>query len=361
MDGKWGVYGSTDRTMYWDGTYFPAEGELGSCTTGHPDNLPFDLSQAAIEKFVGQWERGGQGDKQGRLHLQFRVKFAAIHREKSARWILRTRNGQPFTHELAGAQKTGGWDYCRKELTCACLEHRFEKGEIPNHQNGKRADINFLHEACKSGKYTAQEIGDKFPTDYQRYATAIHRWCQKHGPRRRITDGPRKCVEIRWGKPGCGKSYDLDRMVDENPEEYYKKTPGKWWDGYNRQHTVIFNEFSWGAKDEITLQDLKQVCDRGHYAGQVKNGFINILATKFIFISNTTPEDWWPDQPAQDLEAFKDRVASVKFYPLSFEAQKAYWAEGIEPLKAHGNPEEVGPFFYENPGYDLQTRSHHCL
>lgn len=256
--------------------------------------------------------------------------------------------------------------YCEKDLTCVCEGHKYAKGNEVVEERGKRNDINYLHEACKSGKYTLQDMMDLWPTDFQRYSSAISRWCQKHGPRRGIAGlkgnvvGRRKCIEIRWGKPGCGKSFDLDRLVETDPEGYYKKTPGKWWDGYNRQHTVIFNEFSWGSKDEITLQDLKQICDAGHYAGQVKNGFCNLMATTFIFISNTDPADWWPDQPACDLEAFKDRVNSVKFYPLSFPAQIAYYEEGIEPLKTWGDPTEVGAFHLENAGYDLDgPRSHH--
>lgn len=90
-------------------------------------------------------------------------------------------------------------------------------------------------------------------------------------------------IKIYWGDSGTGKTR---KATNDFPDAYILTKPNKdgnvWWDNYNGQKTIIFDEFyGW-----IPYDLLLRVLDRYPLQVPIKGGFVQLLATTFIFTSN---------------------------------------------------------------------------
>jgi len=119
---------------------------------------------------------------------------------------------------------------------------------------------------------------------------------------KRMRDPPRDAVPviiIFWGPSGCGKTRRARR---DFPGAYWK-TVTNWWDGYDGETVVVFDEFD-GSK--YKFRELLQVLDSSPMLVEVKGGTRNLRATTFVFTTNTAPWFWydprsvrveWPQSP----------------------------------------------------------------
>lgn len=108
----------------------------------------------------------------------------------------------------------------------------------------------------------------------------------------------RRCPEVApeiviyWGESGTGKTR---LAVSENPEAYLLTKPNGngtiWFDGYDGQSTIIFDEFYGWVQYDLLLR----ILDRYPLRLQIKGGFVECSATKFIFTSNKPWTDWYPN------------------------------------------------------------------
>lgn len=67
--------------------------------------------------------------------------------------------------------------------------------------------------------------------------------------------------------------------------EVYGKLNGKWWDGYDEQQIVLFDDF---RPTHYDFAALLQVFDRYPMTVEVKGDTVNLMCTKFVV---TTPKD----------------------------------------------------------------------
>jgi hypothetical protein len=78
-----------------------------------------------------------------------------------------------------------------------------------------------------------------------------------------------------------------------------------WWDGYDGQDVVIFDEF----EGQIPMPNMKRFMDRYPCRAPVKGGFVTIVATKFYITSNkNTIQEWWPNATELEQESFRRRI-----------------------------------------------------
>lgn len=147
-----------------------------------------------------------------------------------------------------------------------------------------------------------REVALAFPMPYVKYHNGFKSYRLETMPERH----GRPEIIIIWGRTGCGKS----RLVHETLPKAYRKPKGKWWDGYHTQDTVVFDDFySWIAYDEIL-----RILDWYPMLVEIKNGYVRLGATKFVFTSNKDPMDWYKGgfngRPERDRNAlwrrFKD-------------------------------------------------------
>jgi len=107
-------------------------------------------------------------------------------------------------------------------------------------------------------------------------------------------------VIILIGAAGAGKS----RWAHDNYPDLYSKPEGKWWDGYNGQKTILFDDY-YGY---MPYSQLLKVCDRYPINVPVKCGYIYGQWDTVIITSNTQPEQWYPNET---LYSFKRRISRI--------------------------------------------------
>jgi len=142
---------------------------------------------------VYQYERG----EEGTLHMQGFVQMKAKTR------LLRMSRLLARAHIEARFKKSTpqqAADYCKKEE--GRVEGPFEFGELDNTTQGKRTDLEEIHELCKS--HTS------IPDMMEKYTGTVIRNLKNIKEVRNMYIPPRDFkteVTVIWGFPGTGKTY----------------------------------------------------------------------------------------------------------------------------------------------------------
>lgn len=239
---------------------------------------------------VYQLEEGEEGTQhlQGYIEFQRPMRFNTVKSMISPRVHLERRRG---TRDQAR-------EYCMKEDTR--IEGPFEFGEWIPEITGFRADLERIRTDVKRGHTITQLWEDYYPT-MVRYHKAIERFKEVVAPER---DSP-PVVHVLYGPTGTGKS----KWCKDNFPDAYWKSQDRWWDHYESNHTVIFDEFyGW-----IRFSELLRICDRYPCLLERKGGFVKFNSHNLIFCSNTKPRDWYKNVP--NFDAFVRRVSIWHYLP----------------------------------------------
>jgi len=95
-------------------------------------------------------------------------------------------------------------------------------------------------------------------------------------------------IIIIIGPSGVGKS----RLARELFPNAYWKPNNKWWDDYDNQATVVWDEF----KGHYPYQDLLRVLDSTPLTVETKGASVQYVADTICFTSNFHPSEWYnPD------------------------------------------------------------------
>ena len=128
-------------------------------------------------------------------------------------------------------------------------------------------------------------------------------------------------VIVLWGDSGSGKS----RYAYEHYPNLYSKPPGKWWDGYTGQTTILLDDY-YGY---IPYGELLNVLDRYPYRAEVKCGYVNAQWDTVIITSNKPPELWYKDYGL--TPALKRRISKIFFYSIDAPPQEVYSSSQTPP------------------------------
>jgi len=218
---------------------------------------------------IWQRERGDSGTE----HLQGYVIFgnpkglSAIKKNVNSEAHWEPRRG---THAQAKA-------YASKTETR--LAGPWTYGTEP--KQGSREDLLEIRRGIEEGKSDLWLIANYYG-QWLRYnkSFSLHRLImRKHAFR------PRPEILVVTGPSGIGKT----RTVREAFPNAFWKDKGKFWDGYDGEDTIVFDEFfGWYPYD-----GLKRLLDYGRFSVEVKGATVPMLANKFVFTSNKAPEDWY--------------------------------------------------------------------
>lgn len=107
-----------------------------------------------------------------------------------------------------------------------------------------------------------------------------------------------------WGATGVGKTR---RCHAEAPGLYCVRGHGEWWDGYECQDAILFDEF-YGA---IRIAHMLRWLDGYRVALPVKGGFTEARWTRVFITSNADPLVLYGSVPADVRAAFFRRVNSI--------------------------------------------------
>lgn len=195
--------------------------------------------------------------------------------------------------------------YCSKE------EVYLEVG-TPSFQ-GKRNDISRAVSALESGA-TLSDVARASPEVFVRYGRGLRDYVNVRGLVK--SRDFKTHVIVLVGEPGSGKS----RFANEYEGSKYWKPRGTWWDGYNGEDVVIFDDFyGWVPYDELL-----RVCDRYPLKVQVKGAFVEFVSKTIIITSNKRPEEWYDKEKIPDQSAmwrrfnemwYCERGNPIKQYP----------------------------------------------
>jgi len=169
-------------------------------------------------------------------------------------------------------------DYCMKDDTR--LDGPYEWGVCSS--QGKRSDLIEVQKKIKDNVPMKRIAEDHFDV-WVKYSKAFKEYKSL-------------CVEKRsWpmdlifllGPSGTGKTRTAMELAGP---DCYVKPPGQWWDNYNGEHTVVWDEF-YGHSYPFT--ELLQVVDRYPLLVPFKGGFHQFSSRRIIFTSNQEPKDWY--------------------------------------------------------------------
>ena len=185
-------------------------------------------------------------------------------------------------------------DYCKKDGI-------FEESGVLKPGQGYRTDLADIKEALDNGA-TDEKIADEYFSRWVVYRRAFQAYTAlKATPRNWETT-----VIVLWGKTGTGKTrFAMDQTKDTTfwiPGDY------QWFDGYNGQEIVIFDDY----RGEYKLQMLLKLLDRYPMSVPIKGGFTN-WAPKTIYItSNINPNHWYGDGDTYSVSAMYRRITTVR-------------------------------------------------
>jgi len=245
-------------------------------------NNPTDEDGASLEKVECRYlVIGREVGESGTPHYQGYILF------KNARSFESVKKLLPRAHiEVQKGSYQQAIDYCSKEDTR--IDGPYRWGE-PAAQ-GKRNDLDEVKTKIKAGAPMTQ-IADEHFRD----------WCKFN---KAFKEYQSMCMEKRsWamdlvlliGPSRTGKTRTAMEMAGES---IYVKPPGKWWDGYNGEHTVVWDEF-YGHSYPFT--ELLRVLDRYPLQVEFKGGFHQFSSRRIIFTSNQEPKDWYNGERTHQL------------------------------------------------------------
>lgn len=183
----------------------------------------------------------------------------------------------PMAHwEIRKGSQSDAINYCKKEDTRVEGPHEYGKPK----EQGKRNDIGDAMESIKKGSDLKAMI-EEHPAVYFKYSRAVEK-AQRifHPPKMR----PKPQIRFFYGRPGSGKSFNAHNLA---PDAYSASDLKEcWFDGYNGEDTIIFDDF----EGNFNLRLMLKLLDWYPLQLPVKGGFVTIKAYKFIFTSNYEPQ-----------------------------------------------------------------------
>lgn len=194
--------------------------------------------------------------------------------------------------EVAKGSASQNKDYCAKD---GCFE---EIGDIPTGQ-GHRSDLDKIAERCRNGE-SIRNIAEHHPGDIIRYFRGIR---ELHF----LYDKPRTwkpTVIVYYGEPGTGKTAE----VHSREQSLWTYTGSGWFDGYEGQTGVLFDDF---GGHEFKLTYLLKLLDRYPMRVPVKGSFVQWKPKTIYMTSNCYFDQWYKNITASHMQALDRRIDQV--------------------------------------------------
>lgn len=172
-------------------------------------------------------------------------------------------------------------EYCKKDGDW------HEQGECSN--PGKRKDIDLAAEMVREGCST-RELAEAHPSTFVRYHKGFAALRAALAPVRSWVPD----VKVYWGGTETGKTR---RAYAESTAPFvWMPQMGKWFDGYEGQKDVIFDEF----RGQLPFGMLLNLLDRYECRVEYKGGSCQFSPEQIIITSPKHPRDWYTDLTDND-------------------------------------------------------------
>ena len=215
----------------------------------------------------------------GTLHLQGAITFKRAYRLTQLKKL-----NERVHWEIAKVQDAE--NYCTK-------------GEIVidsnNGKQGARSDLKAVVDQLKKGD-TMQAIAEEFPELYIKYHKGLSALKKEIQPR--IKDFTKTSVTVFWGPPGCGKTRKVHELEDNVYNVMEPINGSLWFDGYEGQEAILFDDFYGWIKYHMLLQLL----DGYKMQLPVKGSTVWKNWTRVYITSNKQFTEWYDRTECKALE-----------------------------------------------------------
>lgn len=169
-------------------------------------------------------------------------------------------------------------------------------------QQGRRTDLDEVASSLTEDKMTVRDIAMTYPKQFIKYHKGIEKLrnlCVE--PR---TEPPN--VIVIYGASGLGKT----KYFYDNYKDGYKWEPhqGQWFDGYDGQQSILFDEF----RGQLPFTMLLNLLDRYETKVQVKGGMAQFVAKDIIITSPDHPKLWYPNLNERMKQLYR-RISKIIF------------------------------------------------
>jgi len=253
----------------------------------------------AVLYLVFQQESGSEGHRdhlQGYVQLNRRCSLVAVKRDVfcGAEVHLTVARGTPQQNRT----------YCTKDE--GRISGPFEHGTMVS--QGHRTDLDTAAELVRA--HGSARVAEELPSVYIRY----HRGLQALDVQlqRAKSDALRSEVHcaVLWGPTGVGKSH-VAFTLDEPAETFVvpiQNSGNLWFDGYQGQRTIVFDDFD---PKTVPYRTLLRICDRYRLELPVKGGFVVGKWSNVIFTANDPPVQWYQEEEPYEGGPLERRLGLV--------------------------------------------------
>lgn len=238
-----------------------------------------------IDYFIFAKETG----ESGTAHLQCHVSFTSRRSLKYVKDLFGCR----LHAEVCKGSPSQSAQYCKKDGSFQ------EFGSCPGGQ-GKRSDLDACLASIKAGASKSQLI-DEHPGAYSRAFKFVNEAVLRFSVPRSWM--PR--TKVYFGETGIGKT---KKAFEEAEGQVYMHSGGMWFDGYDGEENVIFDDF---GGSEFKLTYLLKLLDRYPMRVPVKGGFVNWVPKNIWITSNYSPKEWYPNAKDEHVRALRRRFSQV--------------------------------------------------
>lgn len=283
----------TDKPRHWCFTHFDLEWDISAI------DFKTDVRYMIVGREIAPDTK--------REHWQCYVEFFNPKRMKAAVASLNC----PGAHfESRRGTREQARDYCMKEKNFA------ELGEWDRGGQGKRNDIADLRESIKKGAselelYESHDSMFRVGRSAEKYRLLLQKKQAKE------VGYVKREILIFWGPTGTGKTRKALELAgtDYHMVNRSNTGSGSWYDSYDGENTLIFDEF---YGDWMKLAELLRLTDGYMVELPTKGGHKILRAQRIIFTSNHDPSTWFPNAGAEKWSAFLRRISSIeRFGPVT--------------------------------------------
>lgn len=258
----------------------------------------YDCTEITKAKAWGQVRYACMGYEKcpttGTPHLQCYIEY------KQQVWVSTMKNmiSQKCAHiepRYANSSPEQAAKYCKKD------DDYHEWGEI-SHQ-GKTSELTAVVEMITDG-LPLRQVARTYPEQYVRFHKGLRALkCELIEPRNELPE-----VIVYYGETGVGKS----KLAREITEDSYVWGPenDKWFDGYQGEKHVIFEEF----RGQLPFGQMLRLLDRYDCKVQYKGGMCEFAGNKIVITSPVHPKYWYEGLAHNDgkLNQLMRRITKVE-------------------------------------------------
>ncbi|UPW41883.1 replication associated protein [Dipodfec virus RodF1_132] len=225
----------------------------------------------------------------GRLHIQGYMRFS---KQVYLPTFIKLFKG--IHVEAARGSELECVSYCKKD------DDYVETGEAA--RPGKRTDLVLLKDAVKSG-LSYKEIVEKYDDLNWQQLKVLDIYTSLFSVQKK-----RKVPKVTWicGPSGVGKTREVEDLEDAHYQD-----DCHWWDGYNGQKTVVFDDF---RGSQVKFRKLLRILDRLPLKVPVKGRMVNLEAEEYVFTSTRWPHECYSKED-EDMKQLYRRITKLVYMP----------------------------------------------